>query len=108
MESGPESGSQSEAQPQTQAQAQPKPNGGWLSRIPLWVRIVVPVVVLAALVVAVIVGVSATSTSGDEEDVAEALHRRGIEVATGRFGAHMAVRSDNDGPVTIVLDSEHR
>ncbi|MBX7111412.1 MAG: D-tyrosyl-tRNA(Tyr) deacylase [Dehalococcoidia bacterium] len=37
--------------------------------------------------------------------LAAALQARGIEVATGRFGAHMQVRSENDGPVTIVLDS---
>lgn len=28
-----------------------------------------------------------------------------VRVATGRFGAHMAVALVNDGPVTIVLDS---
>lgn len=33
-----------------------------------------------------------------------ALRRRGAEVSTGRFGAHMAVELTNDGPVTIVLD----
>lgn len=37
--------------------------------------------------------------------LASALHARAIEVATGRFGAHMHVSSENDGPVTIVLDS---
>jgi D-tyrosyl-tRNA(Tyr) deacylase len=37
--------------------------------------------------------------------VAAALRTRNIEVATGRFGAHMLVTSENDGPVTIVLDS---
>ena len=40
--------------------------------------------------------------------VAEALRERGIEVATGRFGAMMQVESTNDGPVTIVLDSADR
>ena len=34
------------------------------------------------------------------------LRARGFEVATGRFGAHMRVESENDGPVTIWLDSE--
>lgn len=29
----------------------------------------------------------------------------GIRCATGRFGAHMAVRLENDGPVTIVIDA---
>lgn len=38
--------------------------------------------------------------------VATALRAHGIEVATGRFGAHMLVESANDGPVTITLDSE--
>lgn len=40
--------------------------------------------------------------------VVEALRERGIEVATGRFGAMMQVESTNDGPVTIVLDSADR
>lgn len=39
------------------------------------------------------------------DSVASALRARGIEVATGRFGAHMRVTSENDGPVTIVLES---
>jgi D-tyrosyl-tRNA(Tyr) deacylase len=39
------------------------------------------------------------------EAVAEALRAQGVEVATGRFGAHMRVESENDGPVTITLDS---
>lgn len=38
------------------------------------------------------------------EQVVEALRARGLEVATGRFGAHMEVALVNDGPVTIVLD----
>jgi D-tyrosyl-tRNA(Tyr) deacylase len=42
------------------------------------------------------------------EAVAEALRERGVEVATGRFGAMMQVESANDGPVTIVLDSADR
>ncbi|HMM96583.1 D-aminoacyl-tRNA deacylase [Phycicoccus sp.] len=36
--------------------------------------------------------------------VADALRGRGVEVATGRFGAHMEVELVGDGPVTIVLD----
>jgi D-tyrosyl-tRNA(Tyr) deacylase len=35
----------------------------------------------------------------------EALRDKGIEVATGRFAAHMRVALENDGPVTIVLSS---
>ncbi len=34
-----------------------------------------------------------------------ALRARGARVATGRFGADMAVELVNDGPVTILLDS---
>lgn len=39
------------------------------------------------------------------DDLVAALRRRGIEVATGRFGAMMAVTSTNDGPVTLVVDA---
>ena len=35
----------------------------------------------------------------------QALRARGATVATGRFGADMAVGLVNDGPVTLVLDS---
>ncbi|MBE1875131.1 D-aminoacyl-tRNA deacylase [Myceligenerans pegani] len=37
--------------------------------------------------------------------VVEDLRSRGLEVATGRFGADMAVDLVNDGPVTILLDA---
>ena len=37
---------------------------------------------------------------------AEALAGLGVPVATGRFGADMAVRLVNDGPVTIWLDTD--
>jgi D-tyrosyl-tRNA(Tyr) deacylase len=33
---------------------------------------------------------------------------RGAEVATGRFGAHMCVELVNDGPVTLVIDTDPR
>jgi D-aminoacyl-tRNA deacylase len=36
--------------------------------------------------------------------LAGALRERGVEVATGVFGADMAVELVNDGPVTLVLD----
>ncbi len=36
--------------------------------------------------------------------VVAALRERGVEVATGRFGAMMAVELVNDGPVTLVVD----
>jgi D-tyrosyl-tRNA(Tyr) deacylase len=32
----------------------------------------------------------------------------GISVATGKFGAHMRVELVNDGPVTIMLDSQSK
>lgn len=34
------------------------------------------------------------------------LEAHGLTVARGRFGAHMAVALVNDGPVTLVLDSD--
>jgi D-tyrosyl-tRNA(Tyr) deacylase len=34
----------------------------------------------------------------------EALRSRGLEVATGEFGADMLVEIHNDGPVTLILD----
>ncbi len=37
--------------------------------------------------------------------VAAALRARGVEVATGTFGADMAVSLVNDGPVTLVIDT---
>jgi D-aminoacyl-tRNA deacylase len=38
------------------------------------------------------------------ERVVQALRDLGIQVATGAFGARMAVELVNDGPVTIVLE----
>jgi D-tyrosyl-tRNA(Tyr) deacylase len=38
--------------------------------------------------------------------VAEA--RKAVPVQTGRFRAHMTVTSSNDGPVTLIIDSERR
>ena len=40
------------------------------------------------------------------ERVAALIRERGLTVATGRFGAHMAVELVNDGPVTIMLSEE--
>ena len=37
--------------------------------------------------------------------VVDALRARGLEVATGVFGADMTVELVNDGPVTILLES---
>jgi D-tyrosyl-tRNA(Tyr) deacylase len=39
------------------------------------------------------------------ETFCDELRARGAAVQTGRFGAHMIVALDNDGPVTIVVDS---
>src|SRR5699024_6193673 len=39
------------------------------------------------------------------EAVAEELRSRGIQVATGRVGAEIAVEMTGDGPVTLILDS---
>lgn len=37
--------------------------------------------------------------------VAEDLRSRGLEVATGQFGAHMVIDMQADGPVTIELEA---
>ena len=39
------------------------------------------------------------------EAFVEGLKSRGLQVAEGRFGAHMEVSLVNDGPVTILLES---
>ena len=38
----------------------------------------------------------------------ERARTRGVEVATGRFRAHMSVEIHNDGPVTLMLDTRER
>ncbi len=40
------------------------------------------------------------------EDLAAALKRQGLQVATGRFRQMMEVGLINDGPVTLLLDSK--
>lgn len=40
------------------------------------------------------------------EAYAQALEAQGVTVARGRFGAHMEVELVNDGPVTLVLDTD--
>ncbi len=40
------------------------------------------------------------------EEFVRAVERLGVRVATGVFQAHMSVELVNDGPVTILLDSE--
>lgn len=42
------------------------------------------------------------------DSLKERLEGAGLRVETGRFGAHMQVDLCNDGPVTILLDSEDR
>jgi D-aminoacyl-tRNA deacylase len=42
------------------------------------------------------------------EDVAATLRRDGLRVETGEFQAMMRVTLENDGPVTILLDSRRR
>ena len=39
------------------------------------------------------------------EQVVAGLKQRGVTVATGLFGAYMTVSLENDGPVTLILDS---
>ena len=57
---------------------------------------------------------SFTSAAGPEdalrlyEYMVEALRKEGLRVATGRFQEHMQVRLENDGPVTLMLDSADR
>nr|WP_319218108.1 D-aminoacyl-tRNA deacylase [uncultured Trichococcus sp.] len=38
----------------------------------------------------------------------ESLRAEGFLVASGKFGAHMAVSLINDGPVTILIDSKNK
>ncbi len=40
------------------------------------------------------------------EEVVETLREQGLEVRTGIFGAHMALELVNDGPVTILLETQ--
>ena len=51
---------------------------------------------------------AAAGTEAEEvyEACAAALRTRGLTTATGTFGAMMSVELVNDGPVTILLDSE--
>jgi D-tyrosyl-tRNA(Tyr) deacylase len=42
------------------------------------------------------------------EAACERVRSQGVPVSTGRFRAHMIVRSEIDGPVTILLDSRKR
>ncbi|MGO1739258.1 MAG: D-aminoacyl-tRNA deacylase [Actinomycetaceae bacterium] len=40
------------------------------------------------------------------DEVAARLRDAGVEVATGRFGAHMTIDMVADGPVTLLVESE--
>lgn len=40
--------------------------------------------------------------------VTELLRAEGLDVETGRFGEKMLVSIENDGPVTIILDTDER
>lgn len=42
------------------------------------------------------------------ERVVAEFRKSGLQVETGVFGAHMHVALENDGPVTIVLDTDER
>ena len=42
------------------------------------------------------------------EYAAERFRQAGLKVATGRFQEHMLVSLENDGPVTLMLDSSDR
>ena len=42
------------------------------------------------------------------DEFCEALRKLGVQVATGTFQAMMSVELVNEGPVTILLDSERR
>lgn len=50
----------------------------------------------------------ATARALYEQFVSALEEELGRPVATGRFGADMAIEVHNDGPVTLVLDSEQR
>jgi len=40
------------------------------------------------------------------EALVQAARAEGVSVVTGRFGAHMRVGLENDGPVTLLLDTK--
>jgi len=42
------------------------------------------------------------------EAVVASARSRGVTVVTGRFGAHMNVSLENDGPVTLLIDTRRR
>ncbi len=40
------------------------------------------------------------------QDFVEALRKSGLQVKTGAFGKHMLVDIHNDGPVTLIIESQ--
>jgi D-tyrosyl-tRNA(Tyr) deacylase len=44
----------------------------------------------------------------EEGRLFDMIRNKGVEVETGRFQAHMKVHLVNDGPVTLLLDSQKR
>lgn len=36
------------------------------------------------------------------------MKEQGVSVETGSFGAHMSIQLENDGPVTIIIDSKNK
>ncbi len=46
------------------------------------------------------------TANGTYESFCDAVRAKGIEVQTGRFQQHMDVELVNDGPVTLLIDSE--
>ena len=78
--------------------------GVWSDRVGSRLR---PIRVIAAAAAAALADTGAAPAAVAEPVVdAAAAHLRtlGATVATGRFGAHMAVELVNDGPVTILLE----
>jgi len=42
------------------------------------------------------------------DSLIQQFREKSLYVATGKFGAHMQVNIQNDGPVTFILDSKYR
>lgn len=51
---------------------------------------------------------AAAEAEADFDDFVARLRAEGVRVETGRFRATMIVEVENDGPVTILLDSKKR
>jgi predicted exporter len=80
---------------------------GWLANIPMWARIVVPVLVVLIVIAGVIAGMSVSNVQDDPDEVVQALcHDAALEEmdSTGRQGAEVSQSFD----VTAVDDEEYR